>query len=175
MKKTVKGNDLFFAKVKENAIIPTKDSANMGYDVYACFDEPYMVIKPHQTRLIPTGIASAVSEDYAIVLKERSSTGSKGIAQRCGVIDSNYRGEWFVPITNTTNNIIIISKLDEEETIKEYCDEVRGDMLIYPYSKAITQAVILPVPKMNVNELSYEQLCEYETDRGTGALGSTGK
>lgn len=175
MNKTVKGNDLFFAKVKENAIIPTKEVANMGYDVYACFDEEYMVIKPHETKMIPTGVASAVSEDYAIVLKERSSTGSKGIAQRCGVIDSNYRGEWFVPITNTTNKIMFISKLNQEETLNKYDGSIQEDVLVYPYTKAITQAVILPVPKMNVNELSYEQLCEYKTDRGTGALGSTGK
>ena len=28
----------------------------MGFDIYACFDEDYIVINPHETKLIPTGI-----------------------------------------------------------------------------------------------------------------------
>jgi hypothetical protein len=32
-------NDLVFAKVKPDAIIPTKENENAGYDIYACFDE----------------------------------------------------------------------------------------------------------------------------------------
>ena len=55
-------NDLVFAKVRPNAIIPSKEDENAGYDIYACFDEDYMVIPPHSTKLIPTGIASALSD-----------------------------------------------------------------------------------------------------------------
>jgi dUTP pyrophosphatase len=87
--------------------------------------------------------------NYAIVLKERGSTGTKGIAQRCGVIDSGYRGEWFVPITNTTNNTICITKDEKLMSVRNGIN--------YPYSKAICQAVILPVPKMNVQEISLDQ------------------
>ena len=55
-------NDLVFAKVRPNAIIPTKEKENAGYDIYACFEEDYIIIPRFSTRLIPTGIASAVSD-----------------------------------------------------------------------------------------------------------------
>lgn len=42
-------NDLAFAKVRPNAIIPTKDEENAGRDVYANFEEDYMIIPPHTT------------------------------------------------------------------------------------------------------------------------------
>jgi dUTP pyrophosphatase len=169
--KRVEGDDLFFAKVRPTAKIPTKDDENMGYDIYADFEEDYTVIQPHETKMIPTGICSACSEDYAIVLKERGSTGTKGIAQRCGVIDSGYRGEWFVPITNTTNNPIAIIKKENEDLI----DDLSLDHIIYPYEKAICQAVVLPVPKMNVKEISLEELKSIPSKRGEGSRGSSGK
>ena len=92
-----------FARVRPTAIIPTKRDEDAGFDIYADFEDDFIIIDPHTTTLIPTGIASACDADYCFILKERGSTGSKGIAQRCGVIDSGYRNEWFVPITNTTN------------------------------------------------------------------------
>ena len=103
-----------FAKVRPDAIIPSKRDEDMGFDIYACFDEDYIVINPHETKLIPTGIASACDTDYGFVVFERGSTGSKGIARRCGVIDSGYRNEWFIGLTNTTNKILYISKISKE-------------------------------------------------------------
>jgi dUTP pyrophosphatase len=176
--KRVEGNDLFFAKVRPTAKIPTKDNENMGYDIYADFEENFILIQPHETKMIPTGICSACSEDYAIVLKERGSTGTKGIAQRCGVIDSGYRNEWFVPVTNTTDYPLIISKLTDSADIllkKLYGDISPNKITIYPYEKAICQAVVLPVPKMNVKEISLEELKAIPSKRGEGCLGSSGK
>ena len=98
-----------FAKVHPNAIIPSKRDEDMGFDIYACFDEDYIVINPHETKLIPTGIASACNPKYGFLVFERGSTGSKGIARRCGVIDSGYRNEWFIGLTNTTNNTTAIT------------------------------------------------------------------
>ena len=86
-------NQLLFAKVKEGAIIPTKTEENAGRDLYACFDEDYIVIHPLETKLIPTGIATAFSPNYYAQIQERGSTGSKGIKYGAGVIDSGYRGE----------------------------------------------------------------------------------
>ena len=108
--KKVNNNEILWAKVKEGAKIPTKRVEDAGYDIYACFDEDYIEIKPHETKMIPTGLASACSDDYVFVLRERGSNGSKGVAQRCGVIDSGYRNEWFVPLTNTTNKPLYIVK-----------------------------------------------------------------
>lgn len=182
-----------FAKVKPNAIIPSKRDEDMGFDIYACFDEDYMIINPHETKLVPTGIASSCSPDFGFLLRERGSTGSKGIALRCGVIDSGYRNEWFIGLTNTTNKALYISKFDKRETIKkdiknsEYADllddedillsekEIDEMMILYPYSKAIAQALVISVPKTNVEEVSYEELKEIRSERGMGALGSSNK
>lgn len=168
--------EIKFAKVHPNATIPSKREEDMGFDIYACFDEDYIVINPHETKLIPTGIASACNSDYGFLIFERGSTGSKGIARRCGVIDSGYRNEWFIALTNTTNKIMFISKLTEEETyIKHYDDVIAPEGFIYPYSKAIAQAIIAPVPKTKIEEVSYEELKLIKSERSLGKLGSSNK
>jgi len=101
-------------------------------------------------------------------LLERGSTGTKGIGQRCGVIDSGYRNEWFIPITNHNDKPMIITK----ETDVEY---LQDDFIVYPYTKAICQAVLLPVPKVEINEISYGELKEFKSERGMGCLGSSNK
>ena len=164
-----------FAKVKPDAIIPSKRDEDMGFDIYACFEEDFMVINPHETKLIPTGIASACDADYGFVLRERGSTGSKGIALRCGVLDSGYRGEWFVGLSNTTNKVVFISKLSEHETYDKYYGDIMPESFVYPYSKAIAQALVIPVPKTEVEEISYNELKAIKSERGTGALGSSNK
>lgn len=157
---------IYFAKVKEEAIIPSKREEDGAFDVYACFEEDYLVIEPHETKLIPTGIASAFSSDYVAILKERGSNGSKGIGQRCGVIDSGFRGEWFVPLTNHNNIPVVISK-------KPICGIT--NMIIYPYEKAICQCVMTVVPKLKTQEISLEELFKFKSERGTGCLGSSNK
>ena len=170
----LKTNDLVFAKVKPDAIIPTKEDENAGYDIYACFDEDYMIIPAHSTKLIPTGIAAAVSDKYYLQVHERGSTGSKGMKYGAGVVDSSYRGEIFVCINNVNSNDIIISKYDNLHG-KIEADWFYYHPTIYPYSKAIAQLVVHEVPKMNVKEITYEELKEIPSKRGTGSLGSSGK
>lgn len=175
-----------FAKVRPEAIIPSKRDEDMGFDIYACFDEDYVIIEPHETKLIPTGIASACSPEYGFLLRERGSTGSKGIALRCGVIDSGYRNEWFVCLTNTTNKRLFISKLSEEDTLNKYYNDIKWKFIVkikkfftktivYPYSKGIAQALIAPVPKVDKEEIPYDELKEIASERGMGALGSSNK
>ena len=159
---------LYFAKVKEGAKIPTKREEDAGRDIYACFDEHFMIIEPLETKLVPTGVAMAISSDYYAQLQERGSTGSKGIKYGAGVIDSGYRGEIFVPITNCSKVPLVICK-------KEYVNDFDEGFLVYPYEKGIAQIIMLPVPKFEEVELSYEELLKRESERGTGALGSSGK
>lgn len=176
-----------FAKVRPSAIIPSKRDEDMGFDIYACFDENYIVINPHETKLVPTGIASACDPGYGFLLFERGSTGSKGIARRCGVIDSGYRDEWFVGLTNTTDKMLFISKLNTEELIEalvidkdnpidwKLADDEVLNSIVYPYSKAIVQAWIAPVLETNKEEISYEDLKAIPSERGLGKLGSSNK
>ena len=198
MNVTLEENDLLFAKVRPDAIIPTKDLENAGYDIYACFEEDYMVIPSHSTKLIPTGIASAMSDKYYLQVQERGSTGVKGMKYGAGVIDSGYRGEIFMCINNVNKRPIIISKLSLEELIDKHGEKDEdGDIAIplnladpeeaslwimnnykptiYPYEKAIGQLVVLRVPVMNVKEVTYEELMQVPSKRGAGKLGSSNK
>ena len=179
-----------FAKLRPDAKIPSKEAENAGYDIYASFDEDYIIIGSNETVMIPTGICSAFSKDYVMILKERGSSGSKGIGQRSGVIDSGYRGEWFVPITNHSNKTLVVSKVPLDKILEEYrknfavsslddcacCSLIQADnFILYPYEKAIAQALLLPVPKAVICEVCPEDIQAIASDRGTGALGSSGK
>ena len=169
----IEENTILFARVNPKATIPSKEEENGGYDIYACFEEDFILIQPHEIKMIPTGIASAFDSKYVMILKERGSSGTKGMATRCGVIDSGYRGEWFVPINNTTNKSIIISKLSEEELKSQGVDITSS--IVYPYTKGICQAILVPVPKVEVREVPLDKLKGIKSQRGEGALGSSGK
>ncbi len=96
------------------------------------------------------------------------------MAQRCGVIDSGYRNEIFVPITNTTTlNMYIIKKRVQDQSIALYGMPYYG--ILYPYEKAIAQILLVPVPTADVEEISYEELKAISSSRGMGALGSSSK
>ena len=178
MVKTVSGNELYFAKVRESAIIPTKKLEDAGYDVYANFEEDFFVIEPGATRAVPTGIATAFSPKYYIQVEERGSMGKLGIKKSSGVIDSGYRGEYFIMTYNTNNKPFVISKIaaDELDTFevsgKQYS---KDDCIIYPYTKAICQLVVQEVPVLKTKELTYDELCEIKSERGKGGFGSSGK
>lgn len=161
-------DEIIFAKIRPDAIIPSKDDENGCYDIYANFEEDFMLIQPQDIVLIPTGIASAFSPKYRLSLRERGSSGSKGLAKRSGEVDSGYRGEIFFALNNTTDRDIIISKLINKVTVYD-------DRIEYPYSKAICQGALEIVPRVVVKEIPYEELKEIPSKRGVGALGSSGK
>ena len=186
---------IYFAKTRENGIIPKKRLEDAGYDLYACFDESYIKIERGEIVKINTGIATAFSSHYAMIIKERGSTGSLGLSVRMGVIDSGFRGEIKVGINNTGQRDIIITK--DIERIKKalirkrqnkmkdrynlHCNELDIRKLIeeiyffYPYEKAIAQAVMVKIPKLKTRVIPYEKLLKIPSERGVGMLGSTGK
>ena len=90
-------------KLRSDAVIPTRGSDYAaGYDLYACVDAP-VIIPPHTTVRIGTGITAAIPEGYFGACFARS-----GIAVRqglrpancVGVVDSDYRGELIVALHN---------------------------------------------------------------------------
>lgn len=163
---------IYWAKVKKDAKVPSKRLEDAGYDLYPCFEEEYMEILPLHTKLVPLGIASAFGSEYVLLLKERGSTGTKGIAQRSGVIDSGYRGEYMAPVTNVNEKPIRIAK---QSVIDQWDDEKQQQWIIYPYEKAICQGVLLVMPQLQSEEITYEELQKIGSARGTGKLGSSGK
>ena len=104
-----------------------------------------------------------------MILKERGSTGTKGMGQRAGVIDSGYRGEYMAPITNVNQKPIRIAKKAIAQTWQS------EDFIVYPYEKAVCQGVLVVMPQLESEELSYEDLQKMESNRMTGKLGSSGK
>ena len=137
-------------KLKENAVLPTYGSPySAGADLYAVVDGK-TTIMPHETKLIPTGLAMEIPEGYAGLIYARSGLASKrGLApaNKVGVVDADYRGEVMVALHNHT---------DKEQYIEP--------------GERIAQLVIAPFLKAEfdfADELS-------ETVRGVGGFGSTG-
>lgn len=159
-----------FARVREEAVIPSKRPEDAGFDLYACFEDPYIRFEPLETRLVPTGIASAFSASYYIQIQERGSTGVKGMATRAGVIDSGYRGEWLLPITNLNHVPLYIVKAGTVDQLPQGEERV-----VHPYEKAFCQGIFLPVPETAVREVPLEVLQAVASERGAGHLGSSGK
>ena len=179
MSVTIKENEIAFAKIRETAIIPSKKLEDAGYDLYANFEEDYFVIEAGKTRAVPTGIACAFSSKYYIQIEERSSTGKLGIKKSSGVFDSGYRGEYFIMTYNTNDKPLVISKIAVEEMPEAF--EVgektykTAEVIVYPYTKAICEAVVQEVPVLKEIELTYEELCSIASERGKGGFGSSGK
>jgi dUTP pyrophosphatase len=162
-----------FSRMYDDVILPSKKDGDAGYDIYARLPEEMLVIEPHQTVLISTGLRVWVPEGYYMQLFERGSTGTKGIAQRAGVIDSSYTGEILVPITNVNPDRLILAK--PGISIPPGLENIWDNYQTYYTNKAITQGVILPVPNFPVKEISEEEMLARNTERGQGRLGSSRK
>lgn len=122
-----------------------------GMDLRACLDAP-LTLRPGDRVKVPTGFAIALpSADFVAYIFARSGLGiNHGITlPNCvGVIDSDYRGEILVALTNLSD----------------------ADYTIQPGDR-VAQLVISPVIRADLHVV--EDLGE--TDRGTGGFGSTGK
>ncbi len=120
-------------------------------DLRSAADED-ITIEPGKRALIPTGIAIAPETDGVVaILAARSGlsvkhgiTASNGI----GVIDSDYRGEISVSLSNVSDTPYTIA---------------RGERI----------AQLMFVPVMHAAFIEADELDE--TSRGTGGFGSTGK
>ncbi len=168
-------NEIYFAKVRDKAIIPSKKDEDAGYDIYACFEEEYIVIPPLALKLLPTGIAWACSQNFYMQIEERSSTGSKGIKTNAGVIDSGYRGEIKVSIFNATGNNLVFSNLDEKELFEKHPELKLAPTIVHSTKKAIAQGVIHRIENFQTKEISYDELCRFNSDRADKGFGSSDK
>lgn len=172
-------NKICFAKIRETAKVPSKKVEDAGYDLYADFAEDFFVIGAGETRAVPTGIAAAFSSDYYAQVEERSSLGKIGIKKSGGVMDSGYRGEYLIMLFNTNKKPFVISKIPADELADLFEAEgktfKKEDVIIYPYTKAICQIVMHKVPKIEAEEISYEELKAIPSERGAGRFGSSNK
>ena len=172
-------DEIYFAKIRPNAIIPSKKDEDAGYDMWPCFDENYFVIEPGETRGVPTGIAIAFDKKYYAQVEERSSMAKVGIKKSGGVFDSGYRGEYLIMTYNTLKVPFVISKAPFEEMPKRFevdGKKYRKDKIKFQsYSKAICQLVFQEIPVLKSKEISYENLLKISSERGTKGFGSSDK
>ena len=138
-------------KLNDNATIPicgTKYSA--GMDMYACIEEP-VIIEPHKTVMVDTGLAMEIPEGYFGAIYPRSGLSTKRgivLANKVAVIDSDYRGEIKLPLHNHGTDMQVI---EPHERVAQ--------LIIQPY---------LPISWNVVDELN-------DTERGDKGFGSTGQ
>ena len=164
---------IYFTRLRPGAVIPSKRAEDAGYDVYACLEDDWLELRPLETRPVPTGIASAFPPDWYFHVGERGSTGARGISKRSGIIDSGYRGEWFILLTNLNDVPLYFVKPEAEARLRETLGGQAA--VLYPTGKAICQAMLLPVPRTEIEEISPEALAAMGSERGEGRLGSSNK
>lgn len=135
-------------KLYADAKIPTKGSDYAaGYDLYAMFNYD---IKSRETEKVSVGITVEIPEGYFGAIFPRSGLATKQglrLANCVGVIDSDYRGEWFVPLYNDSDRIRKIQQGDR-----------------------IAQVVFIPYLNTTFEEVD----CLSDSNRGNGGFGSTG-
>ena len=168
-----KSIDFCWAVRDERVIVPTKRESDAGYDIYAFFEEDYMVINPHSYTIFPTGLYYAIPDDMWMDLRERSSTIKYNLSRRAGVIEGTYRGELMIALSNLNTFPVVIAKNTiSEEEIKQ---QVSQNCKIYPYEKAIVQGILRKIEPAQFRTIPLEELKKMTTIRGEGGFGSTGK
>lgn len=132
----------------ERAKLPVYATSGAG-----CFDISTIRgkrIEPHSSEVFGTGLAFEIPEGHVMLVFSRSGHGFKydvRLANCVGVVDSDFRGELMVKLTNDGNSPLMIASGDR-----------------------IAQALIMPVFTVGFNRVTELS----DTARGTGGFGSTG-
>ena len=96
-----------FKKLDDKAMIPVRATAgSAGLDIFACLDTP-VTIGAGEIKMIPTGLTAEPDDnDVALLIYPRSGLSTRygvTLANCVGVVDSDYRGAWFIPLINNGN------------------------------------------------------------------------
>lgn len=138
-------------RVSPTATLPKQQTAGAaGIDLCADLTED-VVINPHETVMISSGLAFEIPAGYFGAIYARSGLSTKrGLrpANCVGVIDSDYRGPVGLPLHNDTDEVRVVQPGDRV-----------AQMVIQEAFGVILE---------EVEELS-------ETERGSGGFGSTGR
>ena len=134
----------------EKGNMPTYETAgSAGADIRASLEEP-ITLMPGERRLIPTGMYVELPDGVEAQIRARSGLSIRhGITMINGVgaVDSDYRGEWNVPLVNLGQ---------EPYTIND------GDRIAQAVFSRYERAEFILSEEVN------------DTERGGGGFGSTG-
>lgn len=129
-------------------IMPTKASEKAGaFDIYM----PEGGTAEGSSRLFGLGFKAAVPDGHVALLLPRSSSGAKyglELNNTCGVIDSDYRGEWKAAIKTKS-----------------------GIPISWAPGDRVLQFLVVPIASVNLEQVDSLD----ETARGEGGFGSTGQ
>jgi len=138
-------------KLRNAAALPEYGSPGAaGADLRACIEEE-RAIEPGETAMIPTGLAFEIPPGHVGLVFARSGLSTKrGLApaNMVGVIDSDYRGEVFVPLYNHSG---------ARQTVAP--------------GERVAQLLIVPVAACDFVESESLE----DTQRRDGGFGSTGR
>ena len=150
-----------YYKVRPEAITPSRSNpSDAGLDVFYCPETPDIAaqrVAPGQNVILPTGIKMGIPHGYMLQVCNRSSMGAKkSLIVGAHIVDSGYDGEIFIDLHNVGDMEQIICAQDK-----------------------IAQLVMVPVVHFRAVELNSDSLYSTDaitiSDRGEGALGSTGE
>ena len=148
-----------FSKVREGVTTPTRSNpSDAGLDVYFCPEQESANwrMQPGDSKIFPTGLKFEVPHGYMLEVKNRSGmAATRSLVVGACVVDSGYEGEVFINLHNIGSST---------EYVKN--------------GTKIAQLVLTPVihfrPQETVSEALYNEYPMTISDRGDGALGSTG-
>jgi dUTP pyrophosphatase len=152
-KVTIKSNHrkvfpMKISPIRNSFIMPTKGTNKAGaFDIYM----PEAGYATAFSALIGLGFAAAVPDGHVALLLPRSGTGAKfglELNNTCGVIDSDYRGEWKAALRTKS-----------------------GDVFHWEAGDRVLQFLVVPIAQV---ELELVDSLD-DTDRGAGGFGSSGK
>lgn len=136
-------------KLHHNFVMPIKSTERAGaFDIYMPEGGSVSGDNPMKIKL---GFSAAVPENHVALILPRSGAGANygvELNNTCGVIDSDYRGEWMAAIRTKS-----------------------GKHFNWDSNDRLLQFLIIPIADVSLELV--EDLDK--TKRGTGGFGSTGK
>ena len=136
--------------ISKSGIMPSYETeGSAGADLRAYIEEP-ITLMPGERRLVPTGLFVELPQGVEAQIRARSGLSIKhgiGLVNGIGTVDSDYRGEWNIPLINFGQ---------EPYTINN------GDRIAQVVFATYVRAQFKPADKINT------------TERGAGGFGHTG-
>lgn len=171
-------------KLHPDAVIPKyAKPGDSGFDLVAVED---VIVRPGQTVQVPTGLAFSIPEGWELQVRPRSGISKNTklrVSNAPGTVDCSYRGEVGVLIDNIMVPIfhirhdgrLAVKSNARLHTLTEknnyfYAGNLPEGSYIIKKGDRIAQGVIVPVGIADFEESDELD----ETERGTGAYGSTG-
>ncbi len=134
---------------KGGALPAYATEGSSGADLRAYIKEP-ITLMPGERRLVPTGLFVEIPQGVEAQIRARSGLAIKhgiGLVNGVGTVDSDYRGEWNIPLINWGQEPYTIHSGDRI-----------AQVIFSRYEKA---------DFVSVSQIS-------ETERGAGGFGHTG-